>query len=78
MPIYNFFNKETNEIIERTMSIKAMEEFLKDNPQYSIHHGSPPGLGDTIRMGLKKPDEGFRDILRNIKSKHYGSKVNTF
>jgi len=78
MPIYNFLDKKTNEVTEKRMSIKEMEEFLDSNTDFEIHHGQPPTIGDTVRLGLKKPDDGFRDILRNIKHKHYGSKVNTF
>ena len=46
------------------------EEYLKSNPhmQQVIH--SAPALGDSIRMGLKKPDDGFRDRLREIKKAH--------
>lgn len=28
-----------------------------------------PGIGDPIRLGLRKPSEGHRDILRAMKKK---------
>ena len=61
------------------MSISEREMFLKEHPEVesmitspSIHSG----------RGLKKPDSGFRDILKEIKKKHSGgfsrSTINDF
>jgi len=58
------------------------EEYLKNNPhmQQVIH--SAPALSDPIRMGLRKPDDAFRDRLKEIKKAHSRgitrSTVNTF
>ena len=35
-----------------------------------------PAFGDTIKMGMRKPDDGFRDRLKEIKSSHAGSTMN--
>lgn len=77
MPLYNFKNKSTEEVTERFMSISAMEQFLVDNPDMEIYHASAPAIGDTVRMGMKKTPESFRNLLKNI-SKRAGrsSKVN--
>lgn len=32
-----------------------------------------PGLGDSVRLGLRKPDEGFKDVLRKIHDSTPGS-----
>ncbi len=32
-----------------------------------------PSLGDPVRLGLIKPSNGFRDLLRNIDQKTPGS-----
>lgn len=32
-----------------------------------------PSIGDPIRLGLRKPSDGFRDLLRNIDAKTPGS-----
>ena len=40
-----------------------------------------PGIGDPIRMGLRKPDATFREHLKEIKRKHRSTKlgnINTF
>lgn len=78
MPTYSFKDKNTGEVFDKFMSISSFENYLKENPNLESYISSAPPIGDTVRMGLKKPDDGFRDILRNIKHKHYGSKVNTF
>lgn len=41
-----------------------------------------PAIGDSIRLGLRKPDSAFRDRLKEIKKHHSrgltDSTVNTF
>ena len=34
-----------------------------------------PSLGDSIRMGLRKPDEGFKEVLQKIHEKTPGSNL---
>lgn len=70
MPSYTFRNLETDEVYTTVMSMGEREDFLKSNPhmQQVIH--SAPALGDSIRMGLRKPDAGFRDRLKEIKKAH--------
>lgn len=36
-----------------------------------IYHAPP--LGDAVRLGLTKPDNGFKDVLRNIHHRSPGS-----
>ena len=66
MPIYNFKNKETGEITERFISIAAMEQLLVDEPLLEIHLSSAPAIGDTVRLGLKKTPQSFRQLLKQI------------
>lgn len=84
MPSYTFKDKSlnTDETFTTIMSMNEREEFLKNNPnmQQVIH--SAPALGDSIRLGLRKPDNAFRDRLKEIKKIHSRgltkSTVNTF
>lgn len=78
MPTYEFENTKTGEVIEQFMSIAAREEYLAANPHLKSIITRAPSMGDPIRLGLKKPDAGFRDVLKNIKSKHKRSNVNTW
>ena len=82
MPSYTFLNTTTGETFNEIMSISERENFLAQNPHVQQQIVSAPSLGDSIRMGLKKPDDGFRDRLREIKKAHSRgftkSTVNTF
>ena len=82
MPTYLFMNVNTGETFEEFMSITAREEYLVNNPNIIQLVNGAPALGDSVRLGLRKPDDGFRDVLREIKNKHSGglstSTINTF
>lgn len=69
MPMYEFRNKNTGEVTERFMPWSAREQYLKDNPDLEPQIGAPP-LIDPVHAGRMKPDSGFRDVLKEIKSKH--------
>ena len=80
MPTYRFLNTETNEEFEEFMSISALEDYLKDNPHFTqLINGAP--LISSGR-GIGKPDQGFRDLLKDMKKKHSKgitrSTINTF
>ena len=80
MPTYKFLNNETGEEFEDFMSISALDQYLKDNPNIvQLVNGAP--LIHSGR-GLQKPDNGFREILREVKKKNSKgisrSTVNTF
>lgn len=79
MPTYKFLNTETNEEYEEFMSISELERTLKENPHITqLVHGAP-GISSGVS---KKPDSGFRDLLKEIKKSHSKgiskSTINTF
>jgi hypothetical protein len=79
MPTYLFYDKEEDKTWEEFMSISEADVFLKANPNIERLINGAPAICDPTRVGVRsKPDEGFRDILRNVKSKHRGSQINTF
>ena len=82
MPSYSFKNLNTGEEWTTVMSISEREEFLRENPHVQQQLIAAPALGDSIRMGLRKPDNGFRDRLKEIKKAHSKgitkSSINTF
>lgn len=79
MPTYMFRNKQTDEQWEDFMGISECEKYLEDNPFIERLVNGAPMICDPTRVGVhSKPDNGFRDVLRNIKSKHRGSNINTF
>ena len=82
MPTYTFRHPETEEEITEVMSISEMED--KEAKGWIVVPAAP-FIGDSVRQGLKKPSDGFRDILRTIKKRHKGGKrldatkgINTF
>lgn len=78
MPTYDFRNKETGEVIEKIMKISEREEWLAANPQYETVISRAPSLGDSHRLGMKKPDAGFREVLAKVKEAHPLGNVNTY
>jgi hypothetical protein len=78
MPTYNFRHLETGEIIQKLFKIADREEFLEQNPQYESVILGAPSLGDPVRLGLRKPDNGFREVLAKAKEAHPRGDINTF
>jgi hypothetical protein len=77
MPTYDFRNKDTGEVFEKIMRISEMEQYLSDNPSIEIYHSQGPALGDPVRLGIRKVDKGFKEVLQKIHSKTPGSQLNT-
>jgi hypothetical protein len=79
MPSYYFQNKETGEVFESIMSIAEKEQFLLDNDNIKQMVSAP--LIHSGR-GMGKPDDGFRDLLKDMKKKNSKgfsrSSINTF
>lgn len=77
MPIYSMRNNETLEEFEVTLKYSELEEYLKENPHIQQIFTKFPGMGDPVRLGLRKPDEGFRDVLKKAKI-HKHNTINDF
>lgn len=78
MPIYSMRDNETQEEFEVTLKYSELEQYLKDNPKIQQIFTKFPGFGDPVRLGLKKPDDGFRDVLKNVRHHHKKDSINTF
>jgi hypothetical protein len=80
MPTYRFVNNETGEEFEDFMSISALDVYLNENKNITQLVNGAPLISSGRGMG--KPDNGFRDLLKNIKKEHSKgisrSTVNTF
>lgn len=73
MPTYTFKRISTEEVWTEFMSMSDREELLKD-PDIEQVIAAP-----SIISGVtKKPDDGFNDVLKRIKSHHHRSVVRTF
>jgi hypothetical protein len=65
MPTYTFRNKDTDEVFDKIMSWNAREEYLKENPNLETIMGAP-SFGDAVRLGVRKNDDGFKEVLSKI------------
>jgi hypothetical protein len=78
MPTYVFKHRETGEITEQYMSMSALDEYKVNHPELEQVIGST----NIVSSSGMKPDQGFRDVLKEIKSKHDArftrSTINTF
>lgn len=79
MATFNFFNKRTKKHFTKVMSIAEADAYTKANPHIDWLCSAAPS-GDIMRLGMgKKPDDGFRDRLREIKKKSgRGNTINTW
>ena len=76
MPAYQFKHTETEEIVTHYLTIKEREEFLEANPQYKQDLAAP-SYGDSVRLGVRRHDDNFNDVLKKVKSHHRGSTIQT-
>jgi hypothetical protein len=79
MPTYSFRNKETEEVFDKFMKMSEKEQYLIDYPVLESIIGAPAMIDQTSTL---KPDNGFRDLLKDIRKKHNKvwtpSTINTF
>ena len=77
MPRYTFLNKQTNHVEEYYFSISSYDEFVNNNPHLERYHesGQGPAMGDSVRLGIRKPDSGFQEVLSKISAANYKSNL---
>lgn len=76
MPTYDFRNKQTQEVFTKIMRIAEKEQYLIDNPDIEQVLLQAPAVGDSIRIGGIKTDNGFKEVLQKIHEKTPGSALN--
>lgn len=74
MPLYTFKNKETGETFDTLISLSEREKYLNDNPQLEQVLGTT-AIGDSVRLGIRRPDDGFREVLSKIHAANYKSNL---
>jgi len=77
MPTYIITDINTGEEEEMFMSISEMQKYFADNPNKKQVIGSPM-IVSGVASARMKPDNGFRDVLKEIKGKHRKSTINTW
>lgn len=66
MPLYSFYNSETDEVTEELMSIASKENYLKENPHLTQVIEAPAIVSGVMGLGQNKTDSGFNDVLSRI------------
>lgn len=73
MPRYDFYNEETGELTEYTMSWRDLDDFKLNNPHLKQQVSAPQivgGTGDRV-----KTDAGFKEVLSKVGEAYPGSDV---
>lgn len=83
MPTYLFRDRNTDEQWEEFMGISAADKYLEENPHIErMVRGFPMTASGVMNGARSKPDEGFRDLLKDMKKKSQQgisrSTINTF
>lgn len=75
MPTYDFRDTNTGEVFTRIMKIADRDQYLIENPHIEAVL-SAPNLIDPVRLGVRKTDNGFKEVLQKIHEKTPGSQLN--
>ena len=76
MPIYEYGCSKCEVVFERLLKISEAEKPLTEpcpecGSQETIGQlMSTFAMGDPIRMGIKRPDAGWNDVLSRVKKAH--------
>ena len=69
MPTYLFRDKNTNEQFEKVMKISELDSFREQNPHLESIIQAPM-ICDPVRVGARKTDTGFKEVLQKIKERN--------
>ena len=83
MPYYDYHCTSCEHEFELNMRISERKKPTEEPcPNCSkstvIQKLASPYYGDPWHFAGKKPDDGFKDRLKEIKKSHYGSVINTW
>lgn len=79
MPTYDYKCKDCETEFTKICKIAEMNE-PKECPSCSSTNSEKfiseaPSIGDPIRLGVRKPDGGWKEVLQKIDQKTAGSKL---
>lgn len=74
MPTYTFRDTNTDEVFDRLMKWSDREVFLAENPHIEPVIGAT-ALGDPVRLGVRRTDGGFNEVLSKIHAANYKSNL---
>jgi hypothetical protein len=79
MANYTFLDTQTDKEFDIDMPISELDAYKAQNPHLEQIISRAPAIADPSRLGLRKPDGGFRDVLKRIKkASGRSNKINTW
>jgi antibiotic biosynthesis monooxygenase (ABM) superfamily enzyme len=77
MPVYSMQDTDTSEVFEVSMKYSELTEYLANHSHLKQVFTKFPGVVDSARIGVRKIDSSFRDVLSKAKSAHLHSTIDT-
>lgn len=68
MPLYDFEDKKTGEIVTKMIKISDKDQFLKDNPNLKQVILSTPSIVGSVGGTLSRAGDGWKEVQDKIKS----------
>jgi hypothetical protein len=75
MPVYSIRDDKTGDLFEVNMKYSELTEYFEQNPNFQQVFTKFPGVVDSVRIGVRKTDSGFRDVLSKAKNAHLHSTI---
>lgn len=75
LPLYTFINKDTGEERDEMMSVSERDEFLAQNENFT-QKLSVPSFVDPVRLGVTRPDNGFKEAVQKVQEAHPINEIN--
>jgi hypothetical protein len=67
MANYTFYDTKKKKEFDIDMPISDLDAYKEANPHFEQRIKTAPSLADPMRLGLRKPDNGFREVLQRVK-----------
>tara|TARA_B100001996_G_scaffold167086_1_gene127344 strand:+ start:344 stop:574 length:231 start_codon:yes stop_codon:yes gene_type:complete len=75
MPTYPVINNTTGEKKELSMTMKAYDEWRKDNPEWDKDWSA--GVGG-VHYGDPKQSDGFKEVMSKVQEQHPRANLSRF
>ena len=70
-----YYNTNSADLTKESFIVlESFAEYLKENPNLEVIIGAP-AMGDVVRLGIRKPDQGFNEVLSKIHAANYKSNL---
>lgn len=67
MPVYEFRNKDTQEVTEVVLKISEYDNYLSENPQLERYYSTAPSLTSGHKTARQLAGTEWNDHLKRIK-----------